>query len=252
MRKRASLCSCYVFSYFISQEAQISFGFFHFYLFPQAFRADLCLCLCWPVSVSGGKYSITPAVLMYTHRHRHRHSQGNGRAAVKYQLIWAELWSLHTKRTHRQWYLWDISIPSSEEHVFGNRTVVFHCLGLLHFTDFMKIYNVDVELWPNVVLLLLDCWDFVVIFRVCMCVCVWLPFWCHPVCGSQVKAPHGHRGTAGSSGLPEVSNQTPPCRSRTPAPSTWSYLEMDGWGQTHGSQLATHPGGWTPPPLLPH
>lgn len=248
MRKRASLCSCDVFLYFISQEAQISFRFFHFSLFPQAFRADLCLCLCWPVRVSGGKYGITPAALMY----RHRHSQGHDQAAVKYQLIWAELWSLLTKRTHRRWYLWDIglTILRLKKTCLLQQNLVIHCLGLLHFTDFMKIYNVDMELWPNVVLLLLDCWDFFVIFHVCVCVCVWLPFWCHPACGSLVKAPHGRRGTAGSSGLPEVSNQTPPCRSRTPAPSTWSYLEMDGWGHTHGSQLVTHPGGWNPPSCL--
>lgn len=103
------------------------------------------------------------------------------------------------------------------------RSVTFH---RFHETT---VYNVDMELWP----MLFCFWFFCDISFVCVCVCVWLPFWCHPVCGSLVKALHGHRGTAGSSGLPEVSNQMPPCRSRTPAPSTWSYLEMDGWGHTH-------------------
>lgn len=55
-----------------------------------------------------------------------------------------------------------------------------------------------------------------------------VPSWCRPVCGSLVKAPHARRGTAGSSGLPGASSQTPPCKSHTPALSTWSYLEVVG------------------------
>lgn len=61
-----------------------------------------------------------------------------------------------------------------------------------------------------------------------MCESVIVPSWCRPACGSLVKAPRAHTGTAGSSGLLRAGNQTPPCRSHTPAPSTWSYLEVVG------------------------
>ena len=61
-----------------------------------------------------------------------------------------------------------------------------------------------------------------------MCESLIVPSWCRPACGSLVKARRARTGTAGSSGLLGAGNQTPPCRSRTLAPSTWSYLEVVG------------------------